>query len=249
MSGTNKGKLPDFIGAGFQKCGTKALSNNLSQHPSITIPRRNRGDKQCYEFNFFRKDSNSAKLGLDWYTSHFKDDGGLWGEISPNYSWEAGESAELISKLLPDVKLIFTLRNPVDRAYSAYNMYCQVYPRSKDWSDWKHTEDFMWNLQNGFFSTLVYVDALKEYEKRFPRENIHIVIQERLSKDGQSEYSKIFDFLGLADFEITNKMIHAREYPRLITEQEADFAKNLFNEKTLELYEFLGYEIEEWKLR
>ena len=80
----SKGKFPDFIVAGFQKCGTTSFEYNLVQHPKISMAHGpNNG-----EFNFFINPeyvgSSTWNKGVDWYKSHFKNDGNLWGETSPN---------------------------------------------------------------------------------------------------------------------------------------------------------------------
>ena len=117
-----KYKLPDFIGCGFQKCATTALTFNLSKHPNISVPLCEHD--YCFpdnEFNFFCRYHACSKLDIEWYKSNFVDDGNIHGDISPNYSPDSDNSAKSIYKVHPDVKILFTMRNPIDRAYSAYN--------------------------------------------------------------------------------------------------------------------------------
>ena len=138
--------LPDFIIPGFQKCATTALWKNLNQHPRIcmatcpTCP----GGKELNFFSPWRKNTNFNR-GFGWYSSHFKDDGRLWGEASPSYTGIPEKSAAMIRKALPEVKLIFSMRNPVDRAYSALNHYRQIYPESKDWGVWFPDKSLLYN--------------------------------------------------------------------------------------------------------
>ena len=122
MSGTmskNKVKLPDFIVCGFQKCATSALSRTLSQHSKLSIARTDdESAKFCKgkEINFFAKSGQGTfHRGIDWYKSHFIDDGNLWGECSPNYSmWNPWFAIEQFKVHLGDnTKFIFSGYTPV----------------------------------------------------------------------------------------------------------------------------------------
>jgi hypothetical protein len=242
-------KLPDFIGCGFQKCATSALSINLNQHPDIHIPFCEHDDcPYNVEFNFFSSlsQANTWHLGVDWYKSNFPNDGRMCGEISPNYSWVADEVSKKIYENHPNAKLLFSLRNPIDRAYSAYNMYTQLYPKSKEWGKWDVNESFIWNLKNTPAFHINYLEVLKEYAKYFSKDQIHYIIQERLKTDSSNEYNKIFDFLNVKHYEIKNKDIHTREKERDISEQERNECKNVFGDWVHGLFDFLGYEIKEW---
>ena len=110
--------LPAFIIIGAQKGGTTSLYNYLIQHPQIAAA-------QEKEIRFF--DYKYAN-GLDWYRAHFprrRSAGAprtlISGEASPNYLYDPRPPAR-IAQLLPDVRLIVLLRNPVDRAFSSYQM-------------------------------------------------------------------------------------------------------------------------------
>ena len=114
--------LPNFIIIGTVRSGTTSLYYNICEHPSV-LP-------AAYdEIGFF--DSN-FHLGIDWYRSMFptekkmeeikKDTGfAITGEDTPFYFWKK-EIVDRIFQVLPDVKIIAIFRNPVDRAYSNYNL-------------------------------------------------------------------------------------------------------------------------------
>ncbi|HUE84637.1 MAG TPA: sulfotransferase [Vicinamibacterales bacterium] len=108
-------KLPTFLIGGAQKSGTTTLHHYLSAHPDIFIPRRPQ------ELHFFDFDPNYVR-GVHWYASHFTSATPAHraiGQTSPLYLY-APDAPERIAALLPDVKLIFIRRNPVDRAFSHY---------------------------------------------------------------------------------------------------------------------------------
>ncbi len=111
-------RLPQMLIIGAHKGGTSALFHYLSQHPRL-IP-------SCQkEISFFGSDLFYGR-GLTWYGCHWD----RWApadavrfEASPQYLFEAYKAAARIRADLPEVRMIAVLRDPVDRAYSAWKMY------------------------------------------------------------------------------------------------------------------------------
>ena len=165
-------KNPDFIIAGYQKCGTTALWKNLQQHPKIYMASRLLHAIPKYpEIDFFneRIKTSTWKRGFDWYKSLFKE-GFVCGEKSPSYH----VVAERLQRYLPDVKIIMSLRNPTDRAFSAYFFYKKMLPESADWggynNQWSPDMSFLHNfIDNNVFKKMgKYVNTLKEFYEYFP---------------------------------------------------------------------------------
>lgn len=106
---------PSFLIIGAQKAGTSSLFHYLSQHPNINLPSNK-------ELHFF--DLNYEK-GIDWYESLFPGrtllQRQLTGEASPYYLFHP-LVASRVHLHYPHIKLIVLLRNPVDRAYSHFQM-------------------------------------------------------------------------------------------------------------------------------
>ena len=117
---------PTFLVIGAQKCGTTWLSHMVSQHPEVAVAPKK-------ELHFFDHPSNYRK-GLEWYRNQLPvtPSTKAAGEFTPNYFWtsqnEKGISKdwnhesipELVHESFPDIQLIVLLRNPVNRAISAY---------------------------------------------------------------------------------------------------------------------------------
>ena len=122
---------PDFIIIGAQKAGTTALYRYLSIHPGIIATKEK-------EHRFFNCEKNYVK-GPVFYQSLFSGTSTyrLTFDASPGYLVEP-KASERIYDYNPQIKLIALLRNPVDRAYSAWQMYKQRYEYSRDWfyKDW-----------------------------------------------------------------------------------------------------------------
>lgn len=110
------GAKPGFLIVGAQKAGTTSLHNYLSQHPRLV------GSKPK-EIRFFDRDFNFKK-GRRWYQNHFKPKkkSRIYFEATPEYLYRKF-AANRIYELYPTTKIIILLREPVSRAYSAYNMY------------------------------------------------------------------------------------------------------------------------------
>jgi hypothetical protein len=122
---------PDFLITGAQKAGTTALYTYLSKHPSISATEKK-------EIHFFNCDNNYSN-GEQYYRSLFPK------TVAPQVSFDASpgyledkQSPGRIFRYNPAIKIIILLRNPIDRAYSAWQMYKQRYEKNRDWfyNDW-----------------------------------------------------------------------------------------------------------------
>lgn len=121
----NTSRFPLVLIIGAQKAGTTALFNYLIQHPTIE------GSPQK-EIHFFNSTARYSR-GADFFKAHFS---GLPGKIfldaSPSYL-ASPAAAERIFSYDKSVKMIVILRDPVDRAYSAWNMYQSRYKENRNW--------------------------------------------------------------------------------------------------------------------
>lgn len=110
--------LPTFIGLGAQRAGTTWAYNCLAEHPQVFMTRKK-------ELHFFYV---NYSRGLDWYRGQFAEaDGALArGEITPDYLYHP-LALENIARDVPGVRLFVILRNPIDRAVSAYALHTQRY--------------------------------------------------------------------------------------------------------------------------
>ena len=101
--------LPDFLGIGAQKAGTTWLHENLRCHPELYLP-------DAKELHYFDWDFHQS---LRSYAEHFRDGADrVKGEITPGYSILSSIRIALIKDLMPDLRLLFLVRNPISRAWS-----------------------------------------------------------------------------------------------------------------------------------
>jgi hypothetical protein len=122
---------PSFIIIGTQKAGTTALHKYLSLHPQLIESKK--------EIFFFDCDKNYKK-GVKFYLSHFQGNrnkkNGKFFEVSPSYLVKES-AAKRIYDFNPEIKLVASLRNPIERAFSAWNMYRPRFHENDNWFfDW-----------------------------------------------------------------------------------------------------------------
>jgi hypothetical protein len=114
---------PGFLIIGAQKCATTSLHAYLRQHKDL------RGAKPK-EIHYFDRDIHAGKT-LEQYRQHFVGARGkCYYESSPSYLYAPGTARE-IHAAYPDIKLVAVLRDPVKRAYSAWNHYKQLFENGK----------------------------------------------------------------------------------------------------------------------
>lgn len=109
---------PGFLIAGAQRCGTTSLFRMLAQHPQVRPPLMNKG------IHYFDTAANFYR-GQSFYAAHFpirrpgESEFATTGEASPYYLFHP-LAASRIAAEAPDAKVIVLLRDPVERAFSAY---------------------------------------------------------------------------------------------------------------------------------
>lgn len=122
---------PDFIGIGAPRSASTWLHKRLSLHPQIYLPRM----KELHFFDERRYSHYSDDSGINWYRSFYFNpeikshlrwyalqfragQDLIKGEITPDYSTLSPGRVKYIANYLPDLKIIYIIRHPVDRAWS-----------------------------------------------------------------------------------------------------------------------------------
>lgn len=182
-----KGTLPNLIIIGAQKCGTTSLHYYLGLHPQISMSREK-------ELEFFVEERNWPR-GIEWYKSHFTTSAKVRGESSPNYTgypkW--GGVPERMHSVIPDAKLIYILRDPIDRMISQY-----VQLQSAGLDDRTVEEAFeLLSNDNSYIRRSRYFLQLQRYLPYFPSSNILIITAEDLLNDRRRTLEKVFAFLNV----------------------------------------------------
>ena len=103
---------PDFLVVGAQKAGTTWLHRNLLEHPEVWMPE--------HEVHYFDRKIRDESFDDAWYASLFEpaEAGKTVGEVTPAYSVIDRETVGRAHALMPEAKIVFLMRNPVERAWS-----------------------------------------------------------------------------------------------------------------------------------
>jgi hypothetical protein len=178
--------LPSFLIIGAQKAATTTLWAQLRTHPDIFMP-------DLKETNFFI-DHRCRMLGLPWYESLFEParPGQLVGEASPAYTlfplW--GQVPSQVSEVLPDVKLVYVLRDPVERMRSSW-----IQARSDGLELLALKEALTRNLLYQAGSS--YALQTEQYLKHFDRDQLLFLLAEDVAERPGETLDALLTFLGL----------------------------------------------------
>jgi len=197
--------LPNFIVIGAAKAGTTALYWYLAEHPDVFM-------SPVKETNFFAYNVGpDGRLlygdpdvhrfpvkTLAEYQDLFADAGSAEavGEASPLYL-ESPEAPARIRALLPDVRLVCSLRHPVDRAYSDYLMYLRRRGRRFDPAR-ELTPTAAWARPDSrWMQVSRYHAQVERYFATFPRERIHVLLFDDIRKSALEATQGVYRFLGI----------------------------------------------------
>ena len=256
----NKDRMePAFIIVGAQKGGTTSLYDYLVRHSRI-LPAKEK------EVNFF--DQKFSK-GIDWYLSHFpfRLEGSITGEATPNYCIDP-RAIRRMAEYFPKAKIIFLLRNPVDRAISHYRH--NLRHNSKRWTRKRENLTFenavrreKGRMESDFSKILLNENHISKYYRHysyltrgkyieqigyinnfFSRDQVLILKSEDMFSETAKAVQAVLDFLGVQNFILSeyNTSNKNRIQPDSIQISE-DFRFELnqyFKPYNEKLYELLG---------
>jgi hypothetical protein len=199
---------PNFIIAGVARCGTTSLFHYLNQHPEIgmskvkepkyfssldlNLPQKGVGDVTVFSKVIANEmDYNKLFEGLEKYKTI--------GEGSSDYFYYHKTVIPQLKDKLGDVKIIVCLRNPVERAFSAYSNLLRDSREELSFSEGLDAEehriaqnwDWMWHYKKGG----LYAEALEHYQKEFT--NVKVVFFSDLESNSQGVLREIFEYLGV----------------------------------------------------
>src|SRR4029077_6328745 len=188
----------DFVIGGTQKGGTSALDSFLRQHPEICMPTTR---KELHFFDREEEDRDYKKYHRNFKPK--KKQHRVVGEASPIYMyWETAPYR--IWKYNPKMKWILALRNPVERAFSAWNMETKRGTEKLPFAEAIEKEPERRRtalpLQHRVFSYVdrgFYAHQVRRLFNIFGEDNLLILLTEELRADHKNSLRKIFEFLKL----------------------------------------------------
>jgi hypothetical protein len=196
--------LPTFLVIGAQRSGTSSLYHWLVQHPAVLRAKR----KEVHYFDF-----NVAR-GASWYRAHFPLTATVQrvekrcgvvatGEATPNYLFDE-QAPERVRALLPDVRLVAVLRNPVERALSHYrhevNEGREQLPLEQALQRETESAAPEGSGEAWAFSYVrrgLYAEQLARWLHHFPQDQMLVVRSEDLFRAPHEVIGGVLDFIGI----------------------------------------------------
>jgi hypothetical protein len=242
-------KKLSFIVAGAQKCGTTAFHSLLKQHPQILLP-----DRQ--ELHFFDKDELfSGQVDYRKLHQHFKPTrtATIAGENTPIYIYWP-PVMERIHAYNPTIKILAILRNPIERAFSQWNMQRERGLDKREFLTAVSAEQeairkgLAIHPESAYISRGFYTEQLKRLFSFFPAEQVLLIKFEDLRADPHKTMEGVFKFLRVDPFiEAHSRERNKIPYAREITESERREVGDLFSDEIARVEAMLGWDCSEWK--
>jgi hypothetical protein len=251
--------LPDFLLIGGQRCGSTSLHRYLSRHPAVGMAFRK-------EVSFF--DANWTR-GERWYRAHFpsalsrqltqRRSGGAFmaGEATPYYVFHPAVPAR-VRQLLPDVRLILLLREPVARAWSGWQLQRELgtepltfeeaitaEPRRLEGEERRLLDDPAYRSRAhrhySYVARGMYAEQLDRWLQFFSRDQLLVLESSDLFLRPAQTMTRVHDFLGLDDepsesFPVAQNAISRSRLPPAAAER----LRERFREPNERLFSMLG---------
>lgn len=174
----------DFIGLGAQKSATSWMFQCLMEHPEIRVGTH----KEAHFFNF------RYQNGYAWYQQQFEFGDWKTGEFSTLYLPDANVPAR-IHAYHPGVKLLVSLRNPVDRAYSQHIHNVRQGRLPPELFDFAKAVA----LNPSYLEQGLYATHLRRFLEYFPREQIHVMLYDDVKAAPDRVMEGLYRFLAVDD--------------------------------------------------
>jgi len=252
--------LPDFIIIGAARSGTTALYDYMIRHPNI--------EKSKYkEIHYFNREYHR---GINWYRMFFplklnkfyktkmKKKKFVTGEASVLYLHHP-YAPKRTYELLPNVKIIVLLRNPIDRAYSAHQYRYKInHKETLDFDEAIKNEKFLIQdemekmimdesyysktfYDHTYYTIGIYADQLERWFKYFPREQFLIIKSEEFFSKTEEIMDSIYAFLKLPKHKLPEyKKIHSSNYKEKMKPETREKLVEFFKPHNERLYKLLG---------
>lgn len=192
--------LPSFLVIGAMKGGTDSIYRYLRAHPQVFMA-------STKELHFFVEEINWSR-GRAWYEQQFSAAGSpvAVGEASTSYSkypFHRGVP-ERIAGLLPEARLIYLVRHPIDRIRSQYLHHVLM-------GDEKRSIEEAIIEDSNYVHFSMYAMQIEQYLQYFPRERFLVVVSEELRSTRARTMRRVHDFLGI-DIEWTGPALQMEHH-------------------------------------
>ena len=246
----NNNKI-DFLIGGTQKGGTSALDFYLRQHPDI-------GLGEVKELHFFDDENAFLKTNVNYskYEKrfNFSENKLIYGETTPIYLYWI-PCPERIWNYNKDIKLIFILRNPINRAFSHWNMEYDRDAEKKDFSFAIRNEEFRSReelpMQHRVYSYKdrgYYSEQIRRYKRYFTDDQMLFIKYEDFNQDQEGVLNTIFEFLGLDSntYNFERQIINVHKKNAILQREDKIYLLNEFEFEIKQVEKMLNWDCSDW---
>jgi hypothetical protein len=234
--------------AGTQKGGTTALFAYLRCHPEICMAK-------VKETHFFDREANFKKKRVTYAAlhKHFTPRRGqLLGEATPiTMYWEA--APRRVWEYNPRMKIICILRDPIDRAFSQWNMYCQLGMEKLSFADALDQEAERCRaalpLQHRVYSYTdrgFYCEQIRRLWRFFPREQTLFLKNDDLRARHEETLNRVFDFLGVRRQPVEPQVVDAPPSSSRMNVADRARLAELYEHEVRQLERLLDWDCRDW---
>lgn len=240
--------LPDFIGLGTSQGGSTWLHENLRSHPEIYTPKK--------EIKYFNKKFHKP---LTSYAARFADGRDkVKGEITPEYAILPHDRIRFIRRVMPDVRLIYIIRNPIERSWSMCRRRFSSHQGRKldevaesEMIEFLRTQprkpkDYGTGLQYN-----AYLRNIDNWLRVFPESQFFVGFFQDIAERPQQLLERLFDFLGVSRNVDWDSMLHDRvinanaRHP--IPDRCREVLVEMYRDEIEELYRRFGDPVASWR--
>jgi hypothetical protein len=189
----------------------------------------------------------------------------LLGNFDPGWRWRvAGEvtadylyyppALDRIVRYNGRMKLIVSLRNPVERAFSQWNMrrdkgqepleFLDAIKRDQQLGIWEGPRG------NAYLARSLYTPQLEKVFKLFPRDQVFTIKYENFRTDPSPVLDRVFDFLGVGrKSRLKNKQRNVGSYSRKLSSEEREYANGIFDDDIAKVEALLDWDCSDWRFK
>jgi hypothetical protein len=184
---TTGGALPNLVIIGAGKSGTTSLHRYLDLHPDVAMSRRK-------ELQFFTREHWRDQV--NWYRAQFDASAAVRGESSPTYSMNPvlGDVPERMHALIPDARLVYILRDPVERLLAHWVEWVHITHERRSLTE--SLADYESPL-NPYVAASRYAHQLEWFAARYDDSQILVLDQQDLLDRRAETLDEVFAFVGL----------------------------------------------------
>jgi hypothetical protein len=249
---------PNFLVIGAQKAGTTSLHRYLADHPAVLCATPK--EVHYFNINFFQRPA--------WYLMHFPFEARARsirrrygveppvGELTPCYLFHPQVPAR-VHAFDPEMRLIALLRDPVERAYSQYQMGTRKYGDTLSFEDALAREEqeapvelarmaadpeYTWPhaRRRSYVARGRYAEQLERWLALFPREQLLVLTSEELWSDPDIALQEIASFLGIPEWQPSRYPHQSAGSHAPMTAETRERLARLFEPENRRLEELLG---------